>query len=77
VGGGTPQDPSSIHSENGFGSASHVPGVSRAALSTGAGVPATRTAGSTTPTYLLIVLIVLAAGGMGALASRRSGRREG
>src|ERR1700674_1861332 len=27
-GGGTPEDPSSIHSENGFGSSAQVPGVS-------------------------------------------------
>jgi hypothetical protein len=76
-GGGTPQDPSSIHSENGFGSASQVPGVSQAALRTGAGVPATRAAGSTTPTYLLIALILLAATGMGLLASRHSRRHDG
>ncbi len=75
-GGGTPQDPSSIHSENGFGS-SQVPGVSQAALRTGAGVPATQTAGSTLPTYLLIVLIALVAVGMGVLATRGSGRRGG
>jgi hypothetical protein len=76
-GGGTPQNPSSIHSENGFGSASQVPGVSQAALRTGAGVAATRLAGSTMPTYLLIVLIVVAAIGMGLLATRRSRRGEG
>lgn len=76
-GGGTPQDPSSIHSENGFGSSSQVPGVSRAALRTGAGVAATTAAGSTLPPYLLIVLIALAAVGMGVLATRSSRRRGG
>lgn len=76
-GGGTPHNPSSIHSENGFGSASQVPGVSAAALRTGAGVAATQAAGSTIPTYLLIVLIALAAIGMGMLATRHSRRRGG
>ncbi len=77
AGGGTPQDPSSIHSENGFGSSSQVPGISPAALRTGAGVPATQTAGSTLPTYLLIALVVLAAVGMGVLATRSPRRRGG
>jgi hypothetical protein len=76
-GGGTPQDPSSIHSENGFGSSSQVPGVSQAALRTGAGVPATQTAGSTLPIYLLVALIALVAVGMGVLATRGSRRRGG
>ncbi len=76
-GGGTPQDPSSIHSENGFGSSSQVPGVSQAALRTGAGVAAAQAAGSTLPTYLLIVLIALAAIGMGVLATRDSSLRGG
>jgi hypothetical protein len=77
-GGGTPQNPSSIHSENGFGSSSQVPGLSPAALRTGAGVAAAQTAGSTIPTYLLIVLIALAAVGMGMLATRGSrGRGKG
>jgi hypothetical protein len=71
-GPGTPQDPSSIHSENGFGSSSQVPGVSQAALRTGAGVAATQVAGSTTPTYLLIALIAIAAIGVGLLATWRS-----
>jgi hypothetical protein len=77
AGGGTPQDPSSIHSENGFGSSSQVPGISPAALRTGAGVPATQTAGSTLPTYLLIALVVLAAVSMGVLATRSPRRRGG
>jgi hypothetical protein len=76
-GGGTPQDPSSIHSENGFGSSSQVPGVSQAALRTGAGVPAATTAGSTLAPYLLIVLIAFAAVGMGMLATRGSRRHGG
>jgi hypothetical protein len=75
-GGGTPQNPSSIHSENGFGSASQVPGVSQAALRTGAGVPAAHAAGSTAPTYALIALIAAAAIGMGVFSTRRSRRRE-
>ncbi len=74
-GGGTSgpgsSDPSSIHSENGFGSASNVPGVSPAALRIGAGVPAARTPGSTWPTYLLIALLAAAAIGVGTLAKRR------
>jgi hypothetical protein len=74
--GGTPQDPSSIHSENGFGTSSQVPGVSQAALRTGAGVAATQAAGSTLPTYLLIALIAVAAVGMGLLATRRSRRHD-
>jgi hypothetical protein len=73
---GTPQDPSSIHSENGFGSSSQVPGVSQAALRTGAGVTATQAAGSIMPTYLLIGLIALAATGMGLVATRHSRRRD-
>jgi hypothetical protein len=75
-GGGTPSDPSSIHSENGFGSSSQVPGVSRAALQTGAGVPATSTPGSTLPTYLLIGLVALAAIGAGALTTGARRRRS-
>ncbi len=76
-GGGTPQDPSSIHSENGFGSSSQVPGVSQAALRTGAGVAATRAAGSTLPTYLLLILIALAAIGIGVFAARRHRHSDG
>jgi hypothetical protein len=76
-GGGTPQDPSSIHSENGFGSSSQVPGVSRAALRTGAGVAATQAAGSTLPTYLLLILIALAAIGIGVFAARRHRHSDG
>lgn len=77
-GGGTPSNPSSIHSANGFGSSSQVPGVSRAALQTGAGVPAARTPGSTLPTYLLIGLVAAAAIGAGVLAAgARRHRSEG
>jgi hypothetical protein len=72
-GGGTPGDPSSIHSENGFGSSSAVPGVSRAALRIGAGVPAAHTAGSTFPSYLLMMLIGVAAIAVGLIASRGRG----
>lgn len=72
-GAGTPRDPSSIHSENGFGSSSQVPGVSPAALQTGAGVAAAHTAGSTLPSYLLMVLIGLAAVSVGLIASRPHG----
>lgn len=68
-GGGTPSNPSSIHSENGFGSSSQVPGVSRAALVTGAGVPATSTPGSALPTYLLIGLVAAAAIAAGLFAT--------
>jgi hypothetical protein len=74
---GTPQDPSSIHSENGFGSASQVPGVSQAALRTGAGVAATQTAGSTIPIYLLLALIAIAATSMGVLSTRRRRDEDG
>ncbi len=70
---GTAGDPSSIHSENGFGSASSVPGVSPAALRIGAGVPAAGKPGSTWPTYLLIAVFAAAAIGAGALAKRRYG----
>jgi hypothetical protein len=69
-GGGTPSDPSSIHSENGFGSSSQVPGVSPAAVRTGAGVAAAHTAGSTLPSYLLMGLIGVAAVAVGLMASR-------
>ncbi len=72
-GAGTASDPSSIHSENGFGSSSQVPGVSPAAAGIGAGVAAAHTAGSTLPGYLLIVLIALAAIAVGLLASRTRG----
>jgi hypothetical protein len=75
-GGGTPGNPSSIHSENGFGSSSQVPGVGRAALLSGAGVPAASTAGSTLPTYLLIVLVAAAAIVAGALSARSTRRRS-
>jgi hypothetical protein len=54
-----------------------VPGVSQAALRTGAGVAATGAAGSTLPTYLLIALIAMAAVGMGLLATRGRQRRGG
>jgi hypothetical protein len=73
AGGGTPSDPSSIHSENGFGSASAVPGVSPAAVRIGAGVPAAHTAGSTFPSYLLMMLIGGAAIAVGLIASRGRG----
>jgi hypothetical protein len=73
AGGGTPSDPSSIHSENGFGSASAVPGVSPAAVRIGAGVPAAHTAGSTFPSYLLMALIGVAAIAVGLIASRGRG----
>jgi len=75
-GGGTPGDPSSIHSENGFGSSSQVPGVSPAAARIGAGVAAAHTAGSTLPSYLLMVLIALAAVAVGLIASRARGEAE-
>jgi hypothetical protein len=74
--GGTPSDPSSIHSENGFGSSSHVPGVSPAALRIGAGVPAAHTAGSTLPSYLLMGLIGLAALVVGLIASHGRGTQK-
>ena len=70
---GTPSDPSSIHSENGFGSSSQVPGVSPAAVSIGAGVPAAHTAGSTLPSYLLMLLIGAAAIAVGLIVSRGRG----
>jgi hypothetical protein len=73
AGGGTPNDPSSIHSENGFGSASAVPGVSPAAVRIGAGVPAVHTAGSTFPSYLLMMLIGGAAIAVGMIANRGRG----
>ncbi len=73
---GSSSDPSSIHSENGFGSASSVPGVSPAALRIGAGVPAGAKPGSTWPTYLLIAVFAVAAIGAGALAKRRYGPQK-
>jgi hypothetical protein len=76
TGEGTASDPSSIHSENGFGSSSQVPGVSPAAAGIGAGVVAAHTAGSTLPGYLLIVLIALAAIAVGLLASRTRGEPQ-
>jgi hypothetical protein len=75
-GGGTPSDPSSIHSENGFGSSSQVPGVSPAALRIGAGVPAAHTAGSAFPNYLLLALIALAAVAVGLLGTRGAAQRR-
>ncbi len=73
---GSSGGPSSIHSENGFGSASSVPGVSPAALRIGAGVPAAGKPGSTWPTYLLIAIFAAAAIGAGALAKRRYGPQK-
>jgi hypothetical protein len=75
-GGGTAGDPSSIHSENGFGSSSQVPGVSPAATRTGAGVPAAHTAGSTLPSYLLMALIGVAAVAVGLVAGRATRRPD-
>jgi hypothetical protein len=72
---GTPGDPSSIHSENGFGSASHVPGVSSAALRVGA-VPAAHTPGSTLPTFLLMALVAAAAIAAGVIATGARRRRS-
>ena len=78
---GASGDPSSIHSENGFGSASQVPGLSRSALGIGAaGASAAHPGGSAFPTFLLVGLVSIAAiaAGMlatGARAKRR--RREG
>jgi hypothetical protein len=72
---GSPENPSSIHSENGFGSSSQVPGVSPAALRIGAGVPAAHAAGSAFPNYLLMVLIALVAVAVGLLASRATRHR--
>jgi hypothetical protein len=69
---GTPSDPSSIHSENGFGSSSDVPGVSPAAAQIGAGIPARHVASSPLPRYLLIVLIAVAATIIGVLSGRAS-----
>ncbi|MFI5010337.1 MAG: hypothetical protein ACHQDY_08705 [Solirubrobacterales bacterium] len=71
--GDTPGEPSSIHSENGFGSSSEVPGVSPAAVRIGAGVAAAHTAGSSLPSYLLMALIALAAIGVGLVANRGRG----
>jgi hypothetical protein len=76
AGGGTPGDPSSIHSENGFGSSSQVPGVSPAAVQIGAGVPAAHTAGSALPTFLLIALIAAAAVAAGLITTRVTRHRE-
>jgi hypothetical protein len=52
-----------------------VPGVSRAALLTGAGVAATRTPGSTLPTYLLMALVAVAAITAGVFATGTRRRR--
>lgn len=75
-GSGSGANPSSIHSENGFGSSSNVPGVSAAALRTGAGVPAAHVAGSTLPTFLLIAIIAAAAIAAGVLAAGVRRRRS-
>jgi hypothetical protein len=74
-GAGTPSEPSSIHSENGFGSSSQVPGVSPAAARMGAGVAAAHAGGSAFPSYLLVGVIALAAVAVGLVATRvkRSG----
>jgi hypothetical protein len=74
-GGGTSGDPSSIHSENGFGSSSQVPGLSPTAARIGAGVPSADTAGSTLPSYLLMALIGVAAVAVGLVSSRTARRR--
>jgi hypothetical protein len=67
---GSPSDPSSIHSENGFGSSAQVPGVSPAAAQMGAGVAAAHAAGSAFPSYLLVGVIALAAVAVGLVATR-------
>jgi hypothetical protein len=72
---GTPGDPSSIHSENGFGSSSHVPGVSPTALRIGVGVPAAHTPGSTLPTFLLMAIVAAAAIAAGVIATGARRRR--
>jgi hypothetical protein len=83
VGGGVTGgsgDPSSIHSENGFGSSSKVPGLSRSALGIGAGTAAAHPGGSTFPTFLLIGLVSIAAVAAGVLATgarAKRRRREG
>jgi hypothetical protein len=70
-GGATPDSPSSIHSENGFGSSSKVPGVDAptpvAADTQGGG-------GSNAPVYLLIALIAGLAVWVGASAARSAAR---
>jgi hypothetical protein len=71
---GTPGDPSSIHSENGFGSSSHVPGVAPAALRAGV-VPAAHTSGSALPTFLLMGLVAAAAIAAGVIATGARRRR--
>ncbi len=73
---GTSGDPSSIHSENGFGSSSHVPGVSPAALRLGVGVPPAHTPGSTLPTFLLMALVAAAAIAAGVIATGARRRRS-
>ena len=76
---GAAGDPSSIHSENGFGSSSQVPGLSRSALGIGAaGASAAHPGGSTFPTFLLIGLVSIAAIAAGVLATgAKRRRREG
>jgi hypothetical protein len=78
---GAAGDPSSIHSENGFGSSSQVPGLSRSALGIGAaGASAAHPGGSTFPTFLLIGLVSIAAVAAGVLATgarAKRRRREG
>jgi hypothetical protein len=80
-GSGGSGDPSSIHSENGFGSSSQVPGLSRSALGIGAaGASAAHAGGSTFPTFLLIGLVSIAAIAAGMLATGarvKRRRREG
>ena len=75
---GAAGDPSSIHSENGFGSSAQVPGLSRSALGIGAGTAAAHPGGSTFPTFLLIGLVSIAAIAAGVLATgAKRRRREG
>jgi hypothetical protein len=76
--GVSPSDPSSIHSENGFGSSTAVPGVAAGAVLYGAGTETRAGAGSAVPTYLLlgIVLVAAVAIGFGVARAARS-RREG
>src|SRR5262249_23617357 len=73
---GAAGDPSSIHSENGFGSSSRVPGLNRAALGIGAaGTSAAHPGGSTFPTFLLVGLVSIAAIAAGVLATGAKRRR--
>jgi len=74
--GASASDPSSIHSDNGFGS-SGVPGIDPAAALTGAGTQTASGPDSAVPIYLLLVLLAAVAVAAGVASTHRARRHQG